>query len=315
MRRGILVAALIAPLAASACIRTQVPLSIHETKTFAVAAGKLVRLDVRSLDVEVQVAPGNAITAQVEIDARSSSRGAANRWVESHTPVFEDSPSALEIRQPSRRTGIVIFGYLNAKARVKLVMPPECRLEVRTSSGDVSVSGDSVVAGPVRVRTSSGDVTVTGGLRELIVKTSSGDVRVRHQALTALEADTTSGDVTLESGCQRAIVGTSSGDVRLEQLQGGLSADTSSGEVAASWATLAPGANVRVRTTSGDVRLRVPETAQLRGRISTSSGSIHSDFSGTSERRERELSFAATGDAVEIEVHTSSGDVSVHKHP
>jgi hypothetical protein len=315
MRRAILIAVLIVVLAGSACIRTKTPLSVHETKTFPTAPGKLVRFDVGSLDVDVRVAPASAITAEVEIDARSSSRGAAHRWVESHSPVFEDSSSALEIRQPSGRTGIVVFGFLNAKARVKLVIPPECRLEVRTSSGDVAVRGDAVLAGPVRVRASSGDVTVTGGLRELIVKTSSGDVVVRHQALTELEADTTSGDVTLESGSQRAIVGTSSGDVRLEQLQGGLSVDTSSGEVAASWAALAPGANVRVHTSSGDVRLRIPEAAPLRGHISTRSGSIHSDFSGTGERREHEISFTAAGDAIEIDVNTSSGDVNVHKHP
>ena len=314
MPRGILVPALIVTLVASACIRGRVPLSQHETKTFPSAAGKLVRLDLRSLDVEVVVAQNDSITAEVDIDARSSSRAAARRWLESHAPVFDDSSSTLEIRQPSGRTGIVLFGYMDTKARVKLVVPPECRLEIRTSSGDVSVTGDVAVAGPVRVRTTSGDVTVTGGLKELIVKTSSGDVAVRHQVLTALEADTTSGDVTLESGSQRAIVGTSSGDVRLEQLQGGLSVDTTSGEVAASWAAVATGMKVRVHTSSGDVRLRVPATAQLRGQISTRSGSIHSDFSGTSERREHELSFTSSGDAVEIEVHTSSGDVSVHQH-
>jgi DUF4097 and DUF4098 domain-containing protein YvlB len=314
MHRGILVAAVIVPLAASACIRARVPLSKHETKTFPAAAGKLVRLDVRSLDIEVVVAQADSITAEVDIDARSSSRAAARRWLESHAPVFEDSSSALEIRQPSSRTGIVLFGYMDTKARVKLVIPPECRLEIRTSSGDVSVTGDAAVAGPVRIRTTSGDVTVTGGLKELIVKTSSGDVMVRHEVLTALEADTTSGDVTLESGSQRAIIGTSSGDVRLEQLQGGLSVDTSSGEVAASWAALAAGTKVRVHTTSGDVKLRVPATARLRGQISTRSGNIHSDISGTSDRREHELSFTTSGDAIEIDVHTSSGDVNVHEH-
>jgi DUF4097 and DUF4098 domain-containing protein YvlB len=63
------------------------------------------------------------------------------------------------------------------------------------------------------------------------------------------------------------------------------------------------------------VRLRIPEAAPLRGHISTRSGSIHSDFSGTGERREHEISFTAAGDAIEIDVNTSSGDVNVHKHP
>jgi len=313
MRRSILVAALIVPLAGSGCVRHAAPLSVRETKTFPAAAGKLVRFDVRSLDVDVKVAPGDVITAEVDVDARSSSRSAASRWMESHTPVFDDSATTLEIRQPSRRAGVVIFGYLNAKARVKLVLPPECRLEIRTSSGDITISGDASVTGPVRVNSSSGDVTVTGGLKELIVKTSSGDVVIRHQALTAIEADTSSGDVTLESGSERAIVDTSSGDVRLEQLAGGLSVDTSSGEVAASWARLVPGAKLRVRTSSGDVRLRLPEAAPLRGQISTRSGSIRSDFSGTSERHEHELSFSAAGEAADIDVQTSSGDVNLHK--
>ena len=315
MPRGILVAALTVPLVASACMRARVPLSVHDTKTFPAAAGKLVRLDVRSLDVDVSVAPVESITAEVDIDARSSSRAAARRWVDSHTPTFEDSPSTLEIRQNPGRSGVVIFGYIDTKGRVKVTVPPSSRLEIRTSSGDVTVTGEATVSGPVRIRTSSGSVTVTGGLKELIAKTSSGDVVVRRQALTELEADTSSGDVTLESGSQRAIVGTSSGDVRLEQLQGGLSVDTSSGEVAASWSTLAAGATVRVHTSSGDARLRVPASSPLRGLISTRSGSIRSDLAGTSGRHEHELSFTASGAAAEIDIRTSSGDVSLHEHP
>ncbi|HVN76616.1 MAG TPA: DUF4097 family beta strand repeat-containing protein [Thermoanaerobaculaceae bacterium] len=316
MRSSILVAAVAVALAAGGCARPSVPLSTQETKTFPAAPGKLVRFDVRSLDVEVEVAPASAITATVEVDARSSSRAAARRWVETHTPAFEDSADTLEVRQGARRSGIVIFGYLNAKARVKVTIPPGCRLEIRTTSGDVAVAGDATVTGPVRITTTSGDVKVTGGLKELIVKASSGDVVVRRQALTALEADTTSGDVTLESGSERTIVGTTSGGIRLENLTGALSADASSGEVAASWSSVPADAKLRVRTTSGDVRLRIPEGAVLRGRISTSSGTIRSDLKGgTSDRREHELLLDATGPAAELDVRTSSGDVSVHTHP
>ena len=53
----------------------------------------------RVADVDVKVTPGAAITAEVEIDARSlllPGRGAP--LGQSHTPTFDDSPSALEIR-------------------------------------------------------------------------------------------------------------------------------------------------------------------------------------------------------------------------
>ena len=315
MRRGTLAAILSVPLLAAACARARVPLSVHETKTFPAAPGKLVRLDLRSLDVDVTVGTAATITAQVDIEAHSSSRTAAQRWMESHTPVFEDSASTLDVRQQPARSSIVIFGYINTNGRVRMALPASVRLEIRTTSGDVTVAGDAALSGPVRIRTSSGSVTVTGGLDELIVKATSGDVMVRRRALTALDADTTSGDVTLESGTQRAIIGTTSGDVRLEQLQGGLSVDTSSGEVAASWAALAAGASIRVHTSSGDVRLRVPASSPLRGHITTRSGSIRSDLPGNSEHRERELTLSAPGPAAEVEIRTSSGDVSVHEHP
>jgi hypothetical protein len=81
MRRGILIAALMMPLVASACIRARVPLSKHETKTFPVAAGKLVRFDVRSLDVEVKVAPAVSITAEVDNIAEGQSPRASLKFL------------------------------------------------------------------------------------------------------------------------------------------------------------------------------------------------------------------------------------------
>ncbi len=315
MRRLALAAAVAAALAASACVRSREPLAVHEARTFPAPAGKLVRVDARSLDVDVTVAPAAVISAEVEVNARSSSRAAGRRWLERNQPVFEDSESTLEVRQPSRTGGVFVFGYLNATARVRLTVPPGCRLEVRTTSGDVTVGGEAQLPGPVRVTTSSGDVTVTGGLTELIAKTSSGDVTVRGRELAAFEAETTSGDVKLESGSARGIVDTTSGDVRLERLGGALSADSSSGEVAASWAALPAGARVQVHTTSGDVRLRVPEGAAVRGSITTRSGEIRSDVGGAGGRRGRELTLDASGEAAELDVRTTSGDVTVHVHP
>ena len=315
MRRAVLAASLTMLLAGAGCVRVRTPLAVHEARTFAAGPDKLVRLDVGSIDLHVTVTEGTAITATLDLDARSSSRGAAQRWIANHTPVFEDSPSALEVRLPSRHRGIFVLGYLNGRARLDLTVPPACRLEVRTSSGDVSVAGEALLAGPARVTTSSGDLAVEGGLRELIARTSSGDVRITRRPLVALEADTSSGDVTLEAGAERATVDTSSGDIRLERLAGDLAAGASSGDVSASWERIPPAASVRVRSSSGDVRLRIPAGTPLAGEIATTSGSIRSSIDGTRGRHDHQLTFTAAGPAVTIEVRTTSGDVSVRTHP
>jgi hypothetical protein len=312
MRRLTSILALGGLLVLAACTRPSTPNAVHETKTFPAAAGKLVRLDVRSLDVYVKVADASTISVTVDLRARSSSRAATRRWIERNAPVFDDSESVLEVRRPSgARRGLVIVGFIHTEGRLDLVIPPSCRLEVRTSSGDVSIKGEGALSGPVRVDTASGDVSVSGGVRELIADTASGDVRVTGPALAMLEADTASGDVTLEGGSERVIVDTASGDARLEKLTGDLSADTSSGGVSASWERLAAGGKIRVSTSSGDVRLRLPEGTPLGGEVNTTSGRIHSDFSPSRERHGRTMSFAAPGASVEIEVRTSSGDVNL----
>jgi len=313
MRRPVLVLALVVLMVTAGCRRPTTPHSVHETHTFPVAPGKLVRIEARSLDVQVKVAEASTITVTVDLEARASSRGAAQRWIEHNTPAFDDSPSALEVSQPKGARGILVFGFLHTTGKLVLTVPPACRLEVRTASGDVTIGGEGPLAGPVRVNTSSGDVRVTGGARELIVKTSSGDVRVSGPPLSVVEADTSSGDVILESGAAKALVDTSSGDVKVRKLTGDLMADTSSGDVSVGWDHLASGAKIRVRTASGDVGLRLPEGTPLRGEVSTTTGRITSDFSGSSDRREHRLSFAGSGEGVEIEVRTTSGDAALQK--
>jgi hypothetical protein len=313
MRRPVLVTALVILLVTAGCKRPSTPQSTNESRTFPVAPGKLVKIDLRSLDVDVKVAEASAITVTIELQARASSRAAAQRWIQRNAPVFEDSPSTLEVTQPRGTRGILVFGFLHTKGKLELTVPPSCRLEVRTASGDVTILGEAWLAGPVRVNTSSGDVRVTGGARELIVKTSSGDVRVSGSPPALVEADTSSGDVIVDSGAAKALVDTSSGDVRVKKLTGDLMVDTSSGDVSVAWERLAPGAKVHVHTTSGDVGLHLPEGTPLRGEISTTSGRISSDFAGSSDRREHHLSFAGSGESVEIEVRTTSGDAVLRK--
>ncbi len=312
MRRFTPIAVLAVLLGASACQVRATPQGVHETKSFPARPDKLVRLDLTSLDVQVKVAEADSISVTVDLQVQSSSRGASRRWVERHTPVFEDSDSVLEVRMPEgEHRGIFIIGFMHTRGRVELSVPPSCRLEVRTSSGDVRFVGGATLAGPVRVHTTSGDVTVTGGVGDLIAETSSGDVHVSGPPLGSMEADTSSGEVTLLGGAGKAVVDTSSGEVRLNGLTGSLSADTSSGDVRADWERLPAGSSVRIRTASGDVRLRVPPGTPLKGRLDTVSGRLHSEIASAREERGRELTFEASGEGVQVGVRTTSGDVTI----
>lgn len=283
------------------------PASHHETRSFPAAAGKVVSCDLRSLDLDVQVQAGDSIQVTVDLEVSSSSRGAARRWLESHTPTFQDGPSQLEITLPRRRSGTFMVGYIRTHGRITLMLPPQCKLEVETSSGDIAIDGSEPLAGPVRLRTASGDAEVKGGVEDLVMRTASGNLETRDRALASLEFGSASGDLRVRDGCGDTIVDSSSGEVRLTGLVGTLSATTSSGDVVASWTK--PPTRVVVDTSSGDVNLDLPAGTALRGSAQTRSGEIRGDFEGRSEKRGRRLVWDGPGGACTVEISTSSGDV------
>jgi Toastrack DUF4097 len=291
------------------CARIGQPTRVEQERTFPVTEGKLVRLDLGSLDAKVRVVESGDIHVRLSLEARASSSRAAHRWVERNSPVFEDSPNTLEIRRPGRHATFLFFGFVHTAGSVEVELPRTCRLEVSTSSGDVSIEGAVRPSEPVRVRTSSGDVLIDGGAGAAVIRTTSGDVRIDGGRLDLLDVETSSGDVRLRAGAEKATIETTSGDVHLLGLAGDLSADTSSGDVWATWKDLTPTASVHISTSSGDVVLRMPTAPPYRGELRTSSGDIRSSVEGTWDERRRDLRFSGGGPR--LEVRTSSGDITI----
>jgi hypothetical protein len=337
MRRRFVLLVLLALVSALACRPPRTPLAFHDARSFPAETGKAVEVDARSLDVEVTVQPGESIAVKVDLEARASSRTAAARWVERSKPVYADSAGRLEIRVPSGRRNVMMIGYFQTRGTIQVTLPPHCRLEVHTASGDVVLDGDQVLSEPVRVETSSGDVRVAGGVGRLVVETASGDVRVTGGDVDGVEAQTASGDVEVRTAVRRVQVDTASGDLRLDRLLGELSVHTASGDVRATWREAGNATRAVVSTASGDVTLRLPRDASITGKVSTSSGHIRSDFPGSFGRRERTFTLGGqggsadapaggadeestperrpepSGAAAKVEVETSSGDITLHR--
>jgi hypothetical protein len=204
---------------------------------------------------------------------------------------IEAAPGAVRIRDGERD---VVLGPLHVRMRrsqdLDIDLPRTAALSVRTLSGDVvatgigaasrwaTASGDlriSTSAGPVQVETMSGDAVIDASAAiALGARTVSGDLRVRAPRLEVSDASSTSGDIRLEADlapAARHVLSSVSGDI--EVVTGSpvrLEAQTIAGDVRASGPHRAEGGRGRrtlvvgngsvalsVRTTSGDVQLRV----------------------------------------------------------
>lgn len=297
------------------------PVQYLDHRTFPVTEGKLVRIEGGFFDPEIQVTAVSEISVEVALSARASTSAAANRWLQRHRPTMEDSPAVLTIRAP-RRARKLLVGSLRTRSHLRVMLPPNCQLEVTSSSGDVHLEGSEVLTAPVRITTTSGDVSVRGGASVLEVRTVSGDLKATTSQLEQLHWRSTSGDATVQAPLRSVLADTTSGDLQLEDLVGNFSVHTTSGDVRGEWAHLPAVAAIRVDTTSGDVRLRLPSWAGVSGQLRTSTGSVRTSAPGRWERHDRHYLLvspaplnrseaAPGGSGVTVEVVSRTGDISL----
>ncbi|MGB6449303.1 MAG: DUF4097 family beta strand repeat-containing protein [Steroidobacteraceae bacterium] len=209
------------------------------------------------------------------------------------------------------------FRWTTGAARLQVWVPRASKLDVSAVSAEVTSRG---MLGVQHLHSVSGDITadVTGADTE--VKTVSGEIRLRSNGQPG----------SLE-------LGTVSGDVQLVGAAGDLRASTVSGEVSAA---LSPAHNVRLRTSSGSLRLtgRFARDATLDGQTvsgdltvqaagdtgyayeaRTLSGSLEDCFGRPAERVSeygpgKILTGTVGAGGASLRFRTVSGDVSICDH-
>ena len=297
-------AVLAVALAAGAFAETK---KAHFEHTFKASEGTKVMVDVSFHDVTVTVAPGDVVTAVVDLEVNAS-EAKAKRLLEQYEPKF----TVMKIRSARKSTWSLFNGGRHRiKGRVQVTMPPGKNLVLDTASGDCAVEGD-LGDGKLSADVASGDVEVKGAARTIDVDSASGDAMlVITRPVEKVSADTASGDVEIMGPVAHLLADTASGDVVATGLTGTAFVDTASGDATLSWASISPSAKIDVDTASGDVKLALPAATSLSGKVDTASGGIRSDFPGTKSDRGRTLRLRAEGPAVHVTVDTASGAVQL----
>lgn len=187
------------------------------------------------------------------------------------------------------------FGYGTA---ITVTLPEKEyeRLSVRTSAGDVRISGFTF-SGDVSINTSSGDVRLASiNADSLCASTTSGEIEItRAKAVNAFSLNATSGDIDVSEiiANKLSVDGTSS-DIEIDKATLGSidKISSTSGEIELS-EVLTTG-TVIIKTTSGDTKI---EGSTFGGKL------FFDSASGEFEMQ--------SSDAAELDIDTASGDVTL----
>lgn len=174
-------------------------------------------------------------------------------------------------------------------AVVSIAVPRGAGVQLGTVSGDGLVSG---VHADAQVRTVSGSVVVDGVVGEVSARTVSGEVDVRDQR-GAFTGESVSGSMSVHALQLPSLVGRSvSGDVSVDLVH-------------------AP-CELRVKTVSGDVTLRVPAGAGYDVHARSVSGTVVADGRCLDGHRGQVRGDLSSGDPdVRLDARTVSGDVTL----
>jgi len=281
-----------------------------QAERFPSAEGKRLEVDAADLDVLLNRADVNEIEVDVLLHIRGLGDEKGQRWIEGHTPSFNDTNEKLQITVETGKSGFLGFGHLSARAQLSVLAPGEVIPDVTTTSGGIQVRGDFPTADPLRLRTSSGNMEMNGATASLDIRTAEGDAQIEViRPLSHFFARTSSGDVQLVGGAREAQVDTASGRISLKNLSGSVALSTTSGKVTLSWDRLDPGQTIRIRSSSGRVHLMVPEGVKPQGTLTTTTGTIRSEFPGLVSEDGSALNLQ--GDGPTFDVETASGEIQL----
>ena len=222
------------------------------------------------------------------------------------------------------RIGASFEHFAGVEVNYTLTVPPDTQIHAMSGSGTIEVSG---IKGPASFTTGSGTISATNIAGDVQATAGSGDVRLSsiqgQVQITAgsgdiqlagirgdVRAQTGSGDIKIANSQGSLEAGSGSGSITLGQVSSDLRARTSSGEIAVEGN---PPSNTywEMHTSSGNVTLHVPASADFRLYARTSSGDIDTQIpiimEGTAAKHELR---ARIGDGkARVEIETSSGKI------
>lgn len=191
--------------------------------------------------------------------------------------------------------------------RVKVKVPTEFMIEMKTSGGDMEVK---TVNGKIELKTSGGDIEVKNSEGSLVAKTSGGDVEVTN-FIGNTELKTSGGDIEVKHLEGDVEAKTSGGDVELSVSNGEVSAGTSGGGISLNYEGKNEG--VKLSTSGGSISVKLPADFEAEVYLKTSGGSVKNKFDNSkpSEITRSKFEGKYNNGGAEFTAKTSGGSISV----
>lgn len=179
-------------------------------------------------------------------------------------------------------------------------------LAAATTSGNIQISLAGT-AGKIALASTSGTLDFSGDCDSLALSSTSGNITASGRFAKQAEASALSGTIELQGSGGTLNVGTTSGNVELAGDFESVTYQSTSGGLEAELAL--PTQDCRFQSTSGSMRLTLPQNDGFSLRYTTTSGQLRNAFTGHSGKGQGTDAYGFGGPLLQIS--TTSGSVSI----
>lgn len=199
-------------LAAVGCYDQTAVLERRLERSFAVASGSTVRVELAGGSVTTETGPPGRVQVSIRQAVYTNDNEAtANRLLDDYR--VDATQEGREVFVVGKRKDVLSWprwGRRHVELSATITAPSDVVLELGTSGGRIAVRGERTA--DVRAGTSGGSVSADGGRADFRLNTSGGSIRVG-RVMGRLSADTSGGgiDVGYVGPAARDVVLTTSG--------------------------------------------------------------------------------------------------------
>jgi DUF4097 and DUF4098 domain-containing protein YvlB len=299
-------------------------------KSFKVATGGKLSVDVDAGSIEVKTAAVDTVTVHVTRKFRASSKAKEEEMLAKHVVKIEQSGNDVSVYSRGERVTQSFWNWFGSgtgrDVRYVVTVPTSYNADLKTSGGPISADG---LRGTVVAHTSGGPMAFANIAGPITGETSGGPIALEkcdgtvdlHTSGGPIDAENCSGSFKLSSsGGGIAVEGhrgtlklhTSGGGIHVEDLDGAVDGSTSGGPVAASFRGQ-PSGDCRLHTSGGGVSLDIPANARFTLDAHTSGGGVSCALSGGTNVEKSRGSLRATynGGGPKIELSSSGGGIDI----
>ncbi len=289
-------------------------------RTFQVAAGGELDIDIDRGSIEIQTSDRNEVDVLIE-------RQGSDDFLRRMEFSVDETSNGVRVRgeydNDRRRSW---RSNRNDKVRVRVIVPREYNVTLETSGGSISVddlegmvnastSGGSMnfglIDGPIHARTSGGSITLDGSSGTADVKTSGGSISIGNVGGSVL-AKTSGGSITIDRAFGEVDATTSGGRINVREVRGTINARTSGGSIKA-YISEQPRGDCTLSTSGGGVEVVLSPSVKLDVEASSSGGSVKTDIpiQVVGEVKRNRIAGTMNGGGPLLKLHTSGGGVRI----